>query len=116
METLADLSRMIAPEDLSAGDYVAVARQTYEFVTCADDAWSEPRTHRVSLTPPDAGHPWRVVRVCLPFILVKGPDGGYATLDARRHRLLKLTDDYGSKAFKCLERSGSASRKRGSRA
>lgn len=48
--------------------------------------------------------PFRVVEVCVPFVLVAEPDGAHRTLDLRRHRLARVSDRFGQRAFARLRR------------
>src|SRR5262245_50942731 len=104
MDTKHETTRSLAPEDVREGDYVTVSRQVIELLPMfCDEAWRKPEVQRVRVMPGWAGYPLRVVRVCLPFVLAKNPQGQGVTLDVRRHELSKLTDDYGKKAFKCFD-------------
>src|SRR5688500_17343729 len=108
METMIGLSKSLAPEDLGEDDYVAVSRQTIELLPlfCDGDSWlRKPEVVPVRITPGYAGYPMRVVRICLPFVLVRDPNGAAITLDTRRHELVKLSEAYGRKAFKCYTRA-----------
>jgi hypothetical protein len=105
METAIETSRSAAAEDLREGDYVTVTRMAVELVPfLVDECWTTPRVHRVHVTPPWSGYPLRVVKVCLPFVLTRDPKSQSMTLDLRRYQLAKLTEGYGRKAFKCLQR------------
>ena len=95
--------RSVAPEDLRRGDFVAVVHTTEEFLLVAGGSWRPTiQTARATRIPDDAGQPLKVVQVCVPFVLVKLPDGQHRTLDLRRHRLARLDSSYGRKAFKRL--------------
>ncbi len=101
------ISRPLPPEDVRPGDYVAVLRESHEFINIfalCDPLLGRETTVRVTLTPDEAGVPLRVVAVCLPFVLVE--DGGekHRTLDLRRHAIARLDEDYARKAMKRLRR------------
>ncbi len=94
------------PEDLRAGDYVArlyevsyyprIARVLNEFTSgdIGTIQWSQPAK--------DAA-PMRIASVCLPFVLARGVDGKYVTLDVRKDRLARLSPRFGKKAFARLK-------------
>jgi hypothetical protein len=94
-------SRVIGPEDVHVGDYVAVTHTTYEFLMdpCADFSQDEVKPKRVTLIPWNAGRPMKVLSVCLPFVLVQDTARTTETLDLRRHRIARLRRAYGRKAF-----------------
>lgn len=93
---------MVGPEDLHPGDYVTVAHTTYEFFAdfCALGENRDVTPTRITMIPDEAGQPMKVLAVCLPFVLVRYTNRVAGTLDLRRHRVAKLSDTYGRKAFK----------------
>ena len=95
-------SSSIAPEDIRRGDYIAILRQVCEYVPMFAEGKPEdgdlPR--RILMLPKQGGLPLRVVEVCLPFVLVEQVDGTHATLDARRSRFARLTEEYARLAIK----------------
>lgn len=102
-------SKPLAPEDIRVDDYLAVSSFVIEipgFLLCGDVPMAKPdEMIRMSCLPCDASEPMRVVSVCLPFVFVRRPDGGYATLDTRRHRLSRLDAAYGRRVFRKLKKS-----------
>jgi len=47
--------------------------------------------HRMTkVIPNTAGHPLRVIAVCLPFVYAKTPSGETMTIDTRRTQLVRL--------------------------
>jgi hypothetical protein len=100
----ATLARPLAPEEVRAGDFVAVLHVTYElpsFYWCAE-SYRIPHNEPVRLQylPDDAGTPLKVRAVCLPFVLVKMHDGQHRTLDLRKHRLARLDRRFAKIAWK----------------
>lgn len=102
MDLQLEPSRLIGPEDVRPGIYVTVSHETFEFV---------PRLHgkpeaggvepiRVTFIPHHAGRPFKVVSVCLPFVLVKDPWDRHHPFDLRCHRLARLSASFGKTAFK----------------
>ena len=53
--------------------------------------------------------PLRIVSICVPFVLAEKPCGKCITLDIRRMRLAKLSDEFGAAAFERLKVSKSKS-------
>jgi hypothetical protein len=102
MDTQLKPSRVIGPEDVRCGDYVTVTHVMYEYIQdiCASTPSQEIPVSRFTLMSDDAGQAHKVVAVCLPFVLVEDPNGKSGSLDLRRHRIAKLTEKYGRKAFK----------------
>lgn len=105
MATTLTTIQTLAPEDLREDDYVTLTAATLEYVHIPCDDWAPhaAEVRRLRYTPATSGTPYRVVRVCLPFVLVRDAAGKHATLDTRRHALARLDAEYGKKAFKCLE-------------
>jgi len=102
-----DLAATLAPEDIRPGAYIAIARMSCEypsFLWCDSSFLPADQPVRIEWFPPDAGTPLRVEAVCLPFVLVKSPTGDHQTLDARRVRLVRLSDAYGRRAWKRLKK------------
>ena len=102
------VSRILAPEDLREGDYVAVLRATFEFPSFlwgADTCNRPPEQPiRYEYTPYDSGTPLRVESVCLPFVFVRSPAGTHLTLDVRRTELTRLPKEYAEAVCGKLEK------------
>ena len=101
------LSRSLAAEDLRCGDFVAILHEIVEwpsFFWCAADPQLLPPEEPVRLVTRSnaAGVPLKVKAISLPFVFVKRPCGGPLTLDVRRHRLVRLSDEYARKVWKAL--------------
>ncbi len=106
-------AKVLAPEDVRAGDYVALLHVVYElpsFFWCGGIGTIRPdEPVRIPFVPNNGGVPLRVRSVCLPFILVKAPSGQMRNLDVRRYRLARLDRAYARAAWKARKKS---SRKR----
>src|SRR5690349_4381542 len=93
------LARVLAPEDVRVGDFVAVLDELYELPSYCwrDDVVLHPRDElvRIRLMPTQENPPLKVKAVCLPFVLVKRPLGECHVLDLRRLRLARLDRRYG---------------------
>jgi hypothetical protein len=90
----ASLARALAPEDVRAGDFVAVLYEVVEWPSwfwCGDSTLV-PRDEpvRIATIPRDEPVPKKVRAVCLPFVLVRDPCGRESMLDVRRCRLARL--------------------------
>lgn len=91
----------VAPEDLRRGDYLAVTHTTYQLVPWPDNAWcSELKPLSIRLMPLDGTETFRVLAVCLPYVLTRVASGGHRTLDLRRHHIRRLDDSFGKQAFR----------------
>lgn len=108
-ETDSKLAKVLAPEDVRAGDYVAVLQVVCElpsFLWCGDSTTvriDEPV--RVPFIPKQGGVPLKVRSICLPFILVETSSGTHRTLDVRRHLLARLDRDYARDVWKMCKKS-----------
>jgi hypothetical protein len=103
-----ELAASVGSEDLRCGDYVAVLSVTYEypsFLWCSDSTLM-PRHEPVRLQYLDAsdGRLLKIKAVCLPFVFVKEPSGGYRTLDVRLCRLARLAPKYARRVWRTLRR------------
>lgn len=98
-------AKPVAPEDLQKGDYVAVTHVTLEYVAYwCEETWQHASpVRRARVKPKGAGRPYKVLRVCVPFVLVRDPLGKHHTLDLRRHEVARLDRAYARKAFECLK-------------
>jgi hypothetical protein len=84
----------VAGEDLACGDYVSLLNETVEFPSFLWDAsgvdLSPHELVRLKVIPDTAGHPLKVMAICLPFVYARLPGGDVATLDTRRTQLVRL--------------------------
>ncbi len=98
----ATLAKSLAPEDVRAGDYVAVLHIVHEFpaIVWCDDTSLIDRNEivRLPFVPENGGQPLKVISVCLPFVLVKYPGGKQRSLDVRHCRLARLDRAYAKAA------------------
>ncbi len=91
----------LAPEDIRAGDYVAMLHEVSEYfpIFCIDESWRKSGLLRLRELP-ESVTPMRVVRVCLPYVLVQHADRKPRTLDVRRHLLARVSAPFGREAFR----------------
>ena len=59
-----------------------------------------------------SGQPLKVLAVCLPFVLVKGPLSKPRAIDIRQVRLARLDNQYARTAWKVLKRAEKGKRKK----
>ena len=103
----ASLAKALAPEDVRAGDFVAILDEVYELPSFYwDDGGATPREEmvRIRYTPTSEAVPMKVRAVCLPYVLVKQPCGGKRTLDVRKSRLARLDRGYARSAWKAYKK------------
>lgn len=100
------LARPLAGEDLRCGDFVSILYEILEypsfFWSCEPQLWPPDELVRIQWRPADAGTPFKVKALCLPFVFVKQPCGQHRTLDLRQHRLVRLHVDYARTVWKAL--------------
>ncbi|MFN3189009.1 MAG: hypothetical protein ACE361_00685 [Aureliella sp.] len=98
------VSKRVAAEDLLRGDYVTLLYYIVEMPTflwdCGVGNHSPEDLVRTRYLPEEAGVPFRVVDVCLPFIYTRRPNGIQVTFDVRRHELVRLDPQCGHRAWK----------------
>jgi hypothetical protein len=108
-DTELKMAKVLAPEDMRAGDYVAVLHVVYElpsFLWCGDvSSVRVDEPIRVPFMSRQGGVPLQVRSVCLPFILVKTTSGALRNLDVRRHLLARLDRAYARIAWKASKRN-----------
>ena len=94
----------VAGEDLVEGDFVSVLTEIIELPSflwnCSDVALPADEPVRLQYTTRDAGQPYQVIDVCLPFVYAKRARGGINVFDTRRHQLVRLDPDRGRKVWK----------------
>lgn len=98
----------VAGEDIYRGDYVTVLNEIVEmpsFLWCCSTATlptDEPV--RIRYMPENAGQPYKVVAVCLPFVYVKRPKGDVFAVDTRQLQLVRLDRDSGRHVWKQMRK------------
>ena len=110
----ATLARTLAPEEIRAGDHVAILYEIVEVPSwywCGDSTLaSREEVVRIRYTPREDAVPLKVSSVCLPFVLVVEPRGGQRTLDVRRCRIARLDGSYAAMAWKAYKKKSAKSR------
>jgi hypothetical protein len=104
----ATLAKSLAPEEIRRGDFITplhvVAEMPSWFWFC--ETWNLPVDEpvRVRFMAPDGGQPMKVISICLPFVLVKAPDGERQALDIRRVQLARLNTRFAKRAWKAQKK------------
>jgi len=97
----------LAPEDVSAGDYITQMQVVYEypsfFWSCDVALRSPEQPVRYSCTPYGSGIPARVRSVCLPFVFVELADGDSGTWDLRSCRIARMPNVHAQAVWKKLK-------------
>src|SRR5690606_23898700 len=93
-DTETTVAARIAGEDIACGDFVSVLNEVIEFPSflwnCSAVSLSAEEPVRIRYTASDAGQPYQVIGVCLPFVYVKTPSGSVNTIDTRQRQLVRL--------------------------
>jgi hypothetical protein len=87
----------IAGEDIACGDFVAVMNEIVELPSflwsCSGVSLAPDEPVRIRCAANDAGHPYKVIGVCLPFIYAKTHRGRVIVIDTRQRQLVRLDRD-----------------------
>ena len=104
-----ELAKSLAAEDIRRGDMVAILDMVYELPSFLWNSESHVLSPHepvcIRFCGPCAGKPLKVKSICLPFVLVKLPNGRYRTVDVRRCRLVRLGHGYAKMAWKQYRRA-----------
>lgn len=102
----------IAGEDIACGDFVAVMNEMIELPSflwsCSGVSLAPDEPVRIRYVANDAGHPYKVIGVCLPFVYAKTHRGRVVVIDTRQRQLVRL--DHGC-ARSVWQKMKSSSRK-----
>ncbi|HWL09421.1 MAG TPA: hypothetical protein VNQ76_13520 [Planctomicrobium sp.] len=106
------MARILAPEEVRCGDFVSLLNEVIEipsFFWCGDQVMSPPEEPiRWCRRVPDAGVPYRVVSVCLPFVCLRGPGKSVKMIDMKQVQLARLSRSYGKRVWKLLQEQSPA--------
>ncbi|QDV85156.1 hypothetical protein [Planctomycetes bacterium TBK1r] len=98
----------VAGEDIKRGDYVTVLNEIVELPSylwgCSGVMLPADEPVRIRYMPCDAGQPFKVVAVCLPFVYTKRPKGDTKTFDTRQNQLVRLDPGSGRSVWKRLRK------------
>lgn len=101
----------VAGEDIACGDFVALLNVVYEFPSFLCDGASASLQPgdliRVRMIPANAGVPYRVMAICLPFVYAEDVAGAPQVMDLRREQIVRLNRQCGKSLWKTLKRAKS---------
>lgn len=107
--SLTHVAARIAGEDLQPGDFVTALTEIVElpsFLWCCDTAaTSKDELVRLRYLPFEAGEPFKVIAICLPFVYTKRSNGKLKTFDTRRQQLVRLDKGSGKKIWQRMQRN-----------
>ena len=110
METNTLSRRVRSPEDIQIGDFIAVTHTRYELLPGPFDPAPVGRESveplRVTMIPPNAGEPLKVVAISLPFVMAESHDDRRFAIDTRQHVLTRVSTEYAMSAKKPKARKG----------
>ena len=112
-KTTLRLAKSVAHEDLRVGDYVTFLQVSYQYPSFLWSDGAQPRGEPVQMTflPMRAGVPLKIKAICLPFLVVKGPNERPNTIDVRQCRLARLDERYAKVAWKAMRKKKKHGRK-----
>ena len=97
----------VAGEDIACGDFVAAMNEVVELPSflwnCSSISLTPDDAVRIRVMAHDAGQPYKVIGVCLPFIYVKTHWGSVAILDTRQRQLVRLDQQCARSVWKKLK-------------
>jgi hypothetical protein len=99
----------VAGEDLRPGNFVTIASEQIELPSflwsCSGGFMPADELVRLSYLPVEAGLPYKVKAICLPFVYAERVTGKLTTLDTRQKRLVRLDQKVGRDVWKRLKAS-----------
>ena len=105
----------IAGEDIASGDYVAVMNEIIEFPSflwsCSGVSLAPDEPVRIRYTASDAGQPYKVIGVCLPFVYAKTHRGRVIVIDTRQRQLVRLDQACASAVWEKMKSPAKKARK-----
>lgn len=103
-----ELAKCVSPEDLHRGDFVAVLNSIYEFPSflwcCDSGSIRHDEPVRVQFKSPTDGVPLKIKAICLPFVLVRLPNGRAQSIDVRQNQFVRLTTRYAKTVWRQMKR------------
>ena len=99
----------IAGEDINKGDYVTVLNEIVELPSFlwnySGAALPADEPVRMRYLPSDAGQPYKVIAVCLPFVYAKPPQGEIHVIDTRQQQLVRLDPERSREVWKQMRKN-----------
>ena len=108
------VSKPLAPEEVAVGMFVTVHEAILEvpsFFWCSDAAILPPHEMvRLPFKPADAGRPYKVKAICLPYVFATAYNRRVRVFDLRRQRLVRLGEAYARRIREALRKRARTSR------
>jgi hypothetical protein len=105
----------VAGEDIACGDFVAVMNEIVELPSflwsCTGVSLAADEPVRIRHVANDAGQPYKVIGVCLPFVYAKTHRGGVVAIDTRQRQLVRLDQACASAVWKKMKSPSKKGRK-----
>lgn len=98
-------ARFMPPEDLRPGQFVTMSHMMIEVLWPPRDeseCWKRIRPLRFEFLT-WGSDPLKVLEVCLPYVLVRRPNGTHELVDVRRYRLMRLERNFGRESWRRLK-------------
>lgn len=97
----------LSGEDIEHGDFITVSTELMELPSylwcCCDTPLPADELVRLRFVPEQAGQPFKVVAVCLPFVYAKNASDKLITFDVRQQQLVRLDRKSARKVWKRLK-------------
>jgi len=96
------LARSLAPEDIEAGTYVMTLHRQSQVLLSSCNAPGPPQVSVAQVVTRPVYHdlPFKVIAICLPFVVVLNETKKSEILDTRSHRLAKVPKDFAKAALR----------------
>ena len=105
----------VAGEDIACGDFVAVMNEIVELPSflwgCSGVSLAPDEPVRIRYVASDAGQPYKVIGVCLPFVYAKTHRGRVVVIDTRQRQLVRLDQDCARAVWQTMKASLKKARK-----
>lgn len=96
-----DATKQVGAEDLEVGEYITPVFEKHQFPSYLwdGDSTSASTPIEVTVRPKNAGIPYKIIEICVPFILGKCPKGKLQRFDLRGMDIGKVSRKY-AKTYK----------------
>ena len=97
-----NVARPLSPEDITADMFITVHYYMIELINfgCSSNDFEPPRQFLTKWLPFDDPQTFKVVDVCLPFILIEQPNRKQRMVDVRRYRFVQISTSIGKHVWK----------------
>lgn len=105
----------IAGEDIACGDFVAVMNEIIELPSflwnCSGVSLAPDEPVRIRYAASDAGQPYKVIGVCLPFVYAETHRERVVVFDTRQRQLVRLDQACANAVWEVMKSRGKKARK-----